>query len=586
MNPSGNYHSQAVDADVHLDWNNVLQILASGESQASSCPICLSPPVAARMAKCGHIFCLPCLIRYMHSTDDTNPAPEKKARWKKCPICWDNIYISDTRPLRWFIGQENPAPKEGEDVVLRLIMRQPGSTLALPRDGAEALAKSEDIPWYFAAEVTDYTRVMKGSKDYMIEQFNSEIDVLLEQEKMDELMFGEETQWTQKAVNAIRDAKERVKDIGNPPDLNTEPVERKPRREPIVFQEADAKVPEMYLIQHAAKFGQSQIKTPEEAHTTEKQGYDRKSELESQAPHAEAQKGNDVKRASSMAQLKRADVGRQDSPLYFYQALTHYYLSPLDIRILKTAFGNFSSFPSTILPRVEHVSTGHVVDDDLRKRTKYLGHLPHGCEVSFLECDWTDIVAPEILEQFSSEIERRRKRNHEKETREEKDRIRAERLEDEERWASARRKRSSEQDENLLSAADFLPLASSSMDVANSLPWGNRAGSSFATLASPSTSPDGSKTVWGTSIVTATSPEVAAQNVEAEVDDGWLQDWERELHADNDLIAQVQAASLIENGEGSSAGGPGAASGKGNGQGKKKKGKKITLMSTTARRAA
>jgi hypothetical protein len=70
-----------MNADEHLDWNDVLQILASSVSQDASCPICLSHPVAPRMAKCGHIFCLPCLIRYMHSTDETNPPPEKKARW-------------------------------------------------------------------------------------------------------------------------------------------------------------------------------------------------------------------------------------------------------------------------------------------------------------------------------------------------------------------------------------------------------------------------------------------------------------------------------------------------------------------------
>lgn len=156
VNPKHSYHAQATNADVHLDWNCVLQVLASAQTQATSCPICLSMPVAPRMAKCGHIFCFPCLIRYMHSTDEENPVPEKKPRWKKCPICWDTIYISDTRPVRWFTGQEGELPVEGGDVVLRLVKRQPGSTLALPRDGAEELGPDEDIPWYHAAEVADY----------------------------------------------------------------------------------------------------------------------------------------------------------------------------------------------------------------------------------------------------------------------------------------------------------------------------------------------------------------------------------------------------------------------------------------------
>ena len=53
------YHTQAVDADVHLPWDTVLQVLGSAETQSTNCPICLSTPVAPRMARCGHIFCLP-----------------------------------------------------------------------------------------------------------------------------------------------------------------------------------------------------------------------------------------------------------------------------------------------------------------------------------------------------------------------------------------------------------------------------------------------------------------------------------------------------------------------------------------------
>jgi hypothetical protein len=269
------------------------------------------------------------------------------------------------------------------------------------------------------------------------------------------------------------------------------------------------------------------------------------------------------------------DAHHPDAPYFFYQALLHYYLAPLDIRILKSAFGNFASFPSTLLPRVERASTGHIMDDDLRKRAKYLSHLPYGCEVGFLECNWTDVVGPEILDQFKDEIERRRKRNRDKETREEKDRLRAEKAEDDARWANARRKRPTIPDENF-SHNDFIPLAPSSLDAGTSSPpWPSRQGSSFATLASPSTSPSAPRTVWGTTLIGATSPEVQPQQPDHDADDGWLHSWEQELMAENELIAQVQASTL--NGEENV---------RPTGAGKKKKAKKITLMSTNARRAA
>lgn len=594
---------QSVDADVHLDWNYVMQILVSAQSQLASCPICLGTPVAPRMARCGHIFCLPCLIRYMHSEDE-GKTPEKRARSKKCPLCWDSIYMSDTRPVRWYTGQEGGAPREGEDVVLRLVMRSSGSTLALPRDGADALGKDEDIPWHFAAEVMDYARVMKGSENYMAEQFEEEIRELEIQEKEDELMFGEDNvEWVRKAVKMIREAKEKVKGIGNPPAMPSKPIEPKPKRSPIIFHEFNENTPQMYLIQNASKSGQSfngYLPTPQNrTQAPENLGQNDNPELNSGSSHAatfrtlsaasKSQKPKDGVLCTSISEFRNRqhyEYHHTPSEYYFYQALLHYYLSPLDIRILKAAFGSFSSFPSTILPRVERISTGHIVDDELRKKIKYLTHLPYGCEVGFLECDWTDTVAPEILERFRQEIEKRRKKNQDKEAREEKARIKAEKEEDA-RYAPARRKRPSISDR--FTADDFQPLVASEAvenvtsadaeSASTSPPWPSHRGHGFASLASPSTSPSAPRTVWGTAVVTPSSPIVQAAPQEQDLpDDGWLQGWEKDLLQEEEMISRAQAISLGGAGESSKRG---AASG-----GKKKKAKKITLMSTNVRRGA
>jgi hypothetical protein len=610
VDPKGDYRAQAMDADVHLDWTTVLQILVSAQSQSTNCPICLSTPVAPRMAKCGHIFCLPCLIRYMQSTDDSNPIPEKKARWKKCPICWDSVYISETRPVRWFQGQEWEPPREGGDVVLRLITRQLGSILALPRDGAESLERVEDVPWYFAAEVMDYARVMKGSEDYMLAQYDGEIEELLVQEKEDELMFGEETQWTKKAVSAIIDAKVRVKGIGNPPNPPRQPKEKKSKRPPIKFHDNDEDIPDFYSIQHAVKSGQSSsegVITPQ-SQTSEssldeptngprtKPSESMPPDLNPSSPNRSLPQPSSIEQISSSHSRAKPEVSshqsQNDTPFFFYEALLHYYLSPLDIRILKAAFGDFASFPSTILPRVERVSTGHIVDDELRRRAKYLAHLPHGCEVGFLECNWTDIVAPEVLQGFSADVERRRTKIREKEVREEKERVRAEKEEDDKRWAITRRKRP-DSSRGTMSEAEIRPLprVDEGFDAlqtishgsnSSSPPWSSsrgHSGSAFASLASPSTSPSASRTVWGTTAIVPASPGLPAvpQEHEPSDNDGWLQNWERDLLQEDDLVAQVSAISMAE---GSSQTGPTGVSSK------KRKGKKITLMTTNARRGA
>ncbi|KAL8794051.1 MAG: hypothetical protein Q9195_003351 [Heterodermia aff. obscurata] len=598
VDPRGDYRAQAIDADAHLDWTNVLQIVASAQSQLSNCPICLSTPVAPRMAKCGHIFCLPCLIRYMHSTDESVPVPEKKARSKKCPICWDSVYISETRPVRWFTGQEGEAPREGEDVVLRLISRRPGSTLALPRDDAESSDASEDIPWFFAAEVADYARIMKGTEDYMVEQYEQEIEEIQVQEKEDELMFGDETQWARKAVAAIGEAKDKVKGIGNPPTAPKQPSEKKAKPPPIQFDDNVEDRPEFYMIQHAAKSGRSAPRgyNPSHSNTTKSLGDTEDPPVNPAVAGMENLRTpvNHVSDARlSQEPSSQSQQTTHESPYYFYEALLHYYLSPLDIRILKAAFGDFSSFPTTILPRVERVSTGHIVDDELRKRAKYLAHLPKGCEVGFLECDWTDVVIPEVLEGFATEIERRRKKNREKEIREERERARAEKDEDEKRWANARRRKPSAPADTASSASlqTLAPVEERSeasswegLGMASTSPsWSStrqQQGSSFASLASPSTSPVAARTVWGTAAIAPVSPvlQPILNDVDADApeNDGWLQNWERDLLEGDELVAQVEAHTI----SGSSSKAAMSSNGK------KKKNKKITLMTTTARRGA
>ncbi|KAG5972821.1 hypothetical protein E4U58_006097 [Claviceps cyperi] len=512
VSPEGSYKTNDADADVFLDWNNVLQVIASSESQAASCPICLSEPVAPRMAKCGHIFCLPCLIRFMNSISEDDVKSGKVSRWKKCPICEDAVYLHDVRPVRFYAGQESPLPRVGDDVVLRLMARKATSTLALPREGgAEVLNSGNDVPWHYAANVLDYSRIMRGTAHYMAVQFEEEIAALIEQEKEDETLFGVDSEWSQKAVRAIRTAREKTDALQSSTSIHPGPL------------------------------------------------------------------------AEATERLPEADF-------FFYSAPPHLYLSPLDIRILKTKYGAFSYFPSTLLPRVEHISTGHVVDEALRKRIKYLAHLPHGCIISFLECDWTDIVPAEILAAFSSEIEKRRKRNREKAAQEERERLQAERLE-----AAALRGAigitnrrhpallyALDEDDHtpVLDLSQFQPLAAPSGDT----PPDARPG--FETLASMSTSPSTQRTIWGTRVIPA-SPELEPMRV-ASADDGWLKD--EDFVDTADLAWQIEAIGAMGRDDKpvASASTSAAAAASEGGDGGKKKSKKkkqkITLMSTGGRR--
>ncbi|KAF3209213.1 hypothetical protein TWF106_011031 [Orbilia oligospora] len=603
VDPTGDYRPQSLDPDSTLPWTSILQILASSITQSPSCPICLCDPVAPRMARCGHIFCFPCLIRYMASEDAEAQKQgqhfnnnQNKPKWKKCPICYDSIYMNEVRPVKFYTGQEVPAPREGEDVTLRLMMRQPGSTLALPKDVASSMPvlkrkgsigdkkeEADSIPWYYAAEATDYARIMKGTREYLKEEYEREITDLEEQERVDELMFGDETDWVQKAIGKVKSAIEKTQEL---PEKGQEKLEKVSGRELLekqlleeaearaelnkqrekIIQQTEVDVPEMYLMtSSSAQNGIGhEIHSPVDATIPQVETPTK--------PQAPAPRSPTRHRAP-----KPIDVHDPAQPYFFYQALPHSYLSPLDIRILKVAFGSFAAFPSSVLPRVENFSMGHVVDDELRKRAKYLSHLPYGCEVAFLECDWTDIVPADILEKFSVDLEKRRRKKKEKDNREERDRVRAEREEDEKRWSGARRSAPGRSESGAgedelglameISRREFETVAEEEDQDGGIVP--NRPKFGFGSL--PQSSPPNSRTVWGTPIVSGgeETPKQYSAILEEKKDVGWLEGWDKGVDAaDQAAIAAAMASS-------SSGGAKG-----------KKKFKKVTLMTNTGKRRA
>lgn len=115
---------------------------------------------------------------------------------------------------------------------------------------------------------------------------------------------------------------------------------------------------------------------------------------------------------------------------FFYQSSlgANVFLNPLDGRILLTQFGSASNMPDHVsLPVTGYDSA--TVSDDLRKRVKYLGHLPVGTEVVFVETDLKDIVSKETLAQFEQPLKARRDKRRARTRREDRDKRRWEEAE-------------------------------------------------------------------------------------------------------------------------------------------------------------
>lgn len=106
-------------------------------TRMSFCPICLDDFSCARITKCGHAFCLPCILHHVHSS--TNPNHHVK-----CPCCSIPILINDLRPVQF---ESKIQPQLQEPIRLIKLHREKSCpTPYLPMPGFDKHSSPNAIP--------------------------------------------------------------------------------------------------------------------------------------------------------------------------------------------------------------------------------------------------------------------------------------------------------------------------------------------------------------------------------------------------------------------------------------------------------
>ena len=124
-----------VDPDVLVSWHDVELVIADVEQRAM-CPICLDPPLAAKITKCGHVYCAPCILHYL----------SLGARaWSRCPLCFEPVYPNAVKSLRFRLHNKVTA---GQQLRMALVQRDKHSMMleaAAPADGDDAVVDVTDV---------------------------------------------------------------------------------------------------------------------------------------------------------------------------------------------------------------------------------------------------------------------------------------------------------------------------------------------------------------------------------------------------------------------------------------------------------
>ncbi|KAL7324129.1 hypothetical protein PS15p_210684 [Mucor circinelloides] len=430
LNPTGNYIYQLADPDINFDWDTIEQVLISS-AEAQSCPICLSPPTAARVTKCGHIYCLPCILHYLELR-------ESKKNWRKCPICWDSIYEADLKPVRimkpYAVSDHASSSAtttttaaatpttlscgvtDGDRVNMSLMQRSNDSTLAFPLSDTWPLPPNVTcnymkpdtplIPWHFTPGAMTFARFMLASPDYLRGEYNRDC-IELNDAMADAKGWGsaEEMPFIEKSLDQIlakmkqlnqQDTKELELAIQTS-DMMFEAVAKYAKKhgktasthqqlvQTVDSVEKSEQVPEAYRQYQLAHQAGEDIGANQAASAS----------TTSAAPTTTHQRHTNNNNNSHSSNTPATDF-------YFYQAVDgqHVYLHPLDIRILKHEFGEYDQFPRQLQVQATSVQES-TLTEDLRKKCKYLGHLPLACDVTFMEINVKDIVSAETIQVYN-----------------------------------------------------------------------------------------------------------------------------------------------------------------------------------------
>ena len=409
-------HNHVVDPDIIVPWDRVEQVLITSSAE-ENCPICLSNHVAPQVAQCGHVFCSSCILHYI-SLGEKN--------WKSCPICHERLsakelksalilsvtdYSKFEKPDRSSMSAEDlflqeaynqlPTEKTNECILMRLMQRSSGSTTILPRNRYSRWAMN-DLPRLDGnnQDLLSYSKVLLASPSYIKENIIQPQLSQLYQATVDAKALGdtEELVYIDMAISRCKEKLESLtvteattrRSSGsinahlNRPLLSS----RNSKNDLNDFSSLPASEVPVAAFSDATSEDESLIST---------------SSTDSQSISLPLSPGLDPQSNTAGSVLtesngagflntsgKAASISN-DGMLYFYQAIDgqHIFLHPLEIKILKSEYGDYHNFPEEICVKISQLAES-TLTEDARKRYKYVAHLPLSCDISFVEVDWND----------------------------------------------------------------------------------------------------------------------------------------------------------------------------------------------------
>ncbi|CAH6778791.1 RING finger protein 10 isoform X2 [Phodopus roborovskii] len=415
------YTAHFADPDTLVNWDFVQQVRICSH-EVPSCPICLYPPTAAKITRCGHIFCWTCILHYLSLSEKA---------WSKCPICYSSVHKKD---LKSVVATESRQYAVGDTITMQLMKRKKGVLVALPK----SKWMSVDHPIHLGDEQhSQYSKLLLASKEQVLQRVVLEERAALERQLAEE-KHTPESCFVEAAIQEVRVREEALSGVAGgsgedtgvaaalkqlvlmaPPAQDSAPQRRKGVLEYLsAFEEETAQV---CSLDPPRPLALPSVEEEEAVSEPEPEGLPEACE---DSEVADDHLGEEPGQEGPIAKPGLTQLG--SSPCYyFYQAEDgqHMFLHPVNVRCLVREYGSLEQSPEKISATVVEIA-GYSMSEDVRQRHRYLSHLPLTCEFSICELALQPpVVSKETLDMFSDDIEKR-KRQRQKKAREERRRER------------------------------------------------------------------------------------------------------------------------------------------------------------------
>jgi len=446
----------SADPDTLVDWSLIEQVRLCGES-VPSCPICLYTPIAAKITRCGHIYCWPCILHYLSLSEKT---------WAKCPICFESVHEKDLKSVAIVTA---PAAATKDVISMTLMKRVRNSTYAAPVGQWCSTYKQpynvqqEEVDVCFAKLLTARPSQIQ---ELILDVERRELAAQLQKEDFGSL----EASYIEAALMALAKRESHValkvqsceklegklkkltlNDATSSSDMEkrVKPASKsdaKPMKSyKCAFDDEEESQKEKVEVEEKAQdevqHSVQQMASKDEYSTASGQSSSRHSNP--QVGSVEVVRGNedsqdqglgeDAVAGAATSDVSGADEDHRPQPqhrkpnqmtgvYYFYQAASgqQIYLHSLNARCLVREYGSLELCPPTISAVINHVDACSMTEE-LRSRHRYISHLPLTCEFQVVELNLQPpLISKATLDSFKEEIQRRhrdRKRKEQAENR-------------------------------------------------------------------------------------------------------------------------------------------------------------------------